>query len=70
MLAVDVDSFAGYKGEEAPRRFSLGGRTVEVAGVLDQWQEPDHVYFKVMGDDSGTYVLRYDLTAKRWELKG
>ena len=70
ILSIDVDSYAGYKGEEAPRRFTLGSRTVEVAGVIDQWQEPGHSYFKVMGDDGSTYVLRYDVTANRWELKG
>ena len=65
---IEVAAYAGYKGEEAPRRFTLGGGTVEVAGVLDQWREPDHVYFKVLGHDGGTYVLRYDMKAQRWEL--
>ncbi len=30
---------------------------------------PDHRYFTVRGDDGAVYLLRYDDTADRWELK-
>jgi hypothetical protein len=67
-LEVRVDCYAGYRGEETPRRFFLGERQVEVLQVLDRWLGPDHRYFKVKGDDGGRYVLRHDTTLDTWEL--
>ena len=58
-LTVRVDCYAGYKGEETPRRFCLGERVVEIVELLDRWLAPDHAYFKVRGDDGGS---------GRWEL--
>jgi hypothetical protein len=65
---VTVDCYAGHRGEETPRRFTLGQRTIDVAEVLDRWLAPEHRYFKVLGDDGGSYVLRHDVAAERWEL--
>ena len=67
-MTVRVDCYAGYKGEETPRRFYLGERVVEIVEVLDRWLAPDHAYFKVRGDDGGTYNLRHDVGSRRWEL--
>ena len=60
LLAVRVDCYAGHRGEETPRRFCLGDRWIEVVELVDQWLAPDHRYFKVTGDDRGTYILRHD----------
>lgn len=65
---VDVDCYAGHRGEQTPRRFRLGERTVEVAEVLDAWLAPDHRYFKIRGDDGDIYILRHDVEEERWEL--
>jgi hypothetical protein len=65
---VRVDCYAGYRGEETPRRFRLGAREVAVAEVLDRWLAPDHRYFKVRGDDGARYILRHDVASGRWEL--
>jgi hypothetical protein len=46
-LEIRVECYAGHRGEETPRRFTLDGRTVEVVDVLDTWPAPDHRYFKV-----------------------
>ena len=59
-LSLQVECYAGYRGEETPRRFSIGTRSIEVLDVIDQWLEPDHRYFKVRGDDDGIYILRHD----------
>jgi hypothetical protein len=67
-LTIRVECYAGYRGEETPRRFHLGPRTVEVVAVLDRWLAPDHRYFKVEGDDGGRYILRHDVPSDRWEL--
>ena len=68
MTDVRVECYAGYKGEETPRRFFLGKREIEVAEVVDRWLDPDHRYFKVLGDDGGLYILRHDVSKARWEL--
>ncbi len=67
-LEVRVDCYAGYRGEQTPRRFSFDGRIVEVVEVLDAWLAPDHRYFKVKGDDGAFYILRNDVITARWEL--
>lgn len=65
---IRVQCYAGYRGEEAPVRFYLGERLVEVKEVLDRWLDPSHRYFKVKGDDGGIYILRHDTQAAVWEL--
>lgn len=67
-LSVRVECYAGHRGEQEPRRFWLGERTVAVEEILDRWLAPAHRYFKVRGDDGGRYILRHDTAADRWEL--
>ncbi|HEX9628081.1 MAG TPA: hypothetical protein VGA00_14165 [Acidiferrobacterales bacterium] len=67
-LAVRVECYAGYRGEQEPRRFWLGERAVAVEEILDRWLAPDHRYFKVRGDDGGRYILRHDIAADSWVL--
>jgi hypothetical protein len=68
ILAVRVECYAGYRGEETPRRFCFNGRKVEVREVVDLWLGPGHRYFKVRGEDDEIYVLRHDAVADRWEI--
>lgn len=68
VFGIRVECYAGYRGEETPQRFYFGERKVEVVEVLDRWLGPDHRYFKVKGDDRGTYIIRYDVPSDRWEL--
>lgn len=63
-----VECHAGHRGEEAPRRFLLGERVIEVMEIIDRWLDPAHRYFKVRGDDGGIYILRYDVPKDAWEL--
>ncbi len=67
-ISVRVECYAGYRGEETPRRFSLGERVVEVIKVVDRWITPDHRYFKVRGKDGRVYFLRQDALSGRWEM--
>jgi hypothetical protein len=67
-LAVTVECYEGYRGEETPRRFALDGRVIEVAEVMDSWLAPEHRYFKVKGDNGAVYILRHDVPGDRWEL--
>jgi len=67
-MNIKVECYAGYRGEETPRRFWMGKRKVGVTKVLDRWLSPDHRYFKILGDDNSVYILRHDSVKWRWEL--
>ncbi len=67
-MTIEVECYKGYRGEQIPRRITMGQRTIGVVEVLDQWLSPDHRYFKVVGDDCGLYIIRHDEREHRWEL--
>jgi hypothetical protein len=65
---VQVECYAGYRGEETPRRFHLDQQCIEIAEVLDRWLAPDHRYFKVLSEEGHEYILRHDAETHHWEL--
>ena len=67
-VELRVSCYAGYRGEEAPQRFFLGERRIDVVDVLDRWTAPDRRYFKCRGSDGDLYILRHDVVHERWEL--
>ena len=68
VMAIRVESYAGQRAEESPRRFHLGEREIAVVEIIDRWLDPEHSYFKVRGDDAGIYILRYDRSLDAWEM--
>ena len=66
-MGIRVDCYAGYRGEQEPRRIHFGARAVPVAEIVDRWLAPDHRYFKITGEDGATYILRHE-TGGGWEL--
>lgn len=67
-MRIQVECYAGYRGEQEPRAFSLGERRLQVVSLLDRWLAPAHRYFKVAASDGNTYILRHDETREEWEL--
>lgn len=67
-MTIRVECLAEYGQEQAPVRFYLRDRRVEVDEVIDRWFAPGHRYFKVRADDGGIYMLRHDSGSKSWEL--
>ena len=65
---VHVECYAGYRGEEEPRRFESKDCRLEVEEVIDRWLDPTHRYFKVRASDDVVYVLRHDVDSGDWEL--
>lgn len=65
---LKVTCYAGYRGDEEPRRFWLGRRRIDVVEVIDRWTAPDHRYFKCRGSDGDLYILRQDVARDHWEL--
>jgi hypothetical protein len=67
-MKIDVECYAGYRGEEEPRAFTLGERRIEVLSIEDRWLGPDYRYFRVAASDGNIYILRYDERRDAWEL--
>ena len=67
-MQIRVDCYAGYRGEETPRFIRLADNKIEAIQVLDRWLAPDHRYFKLLGDDEATYIIRHDSVSGQWEL--
>ena len=67
-MKIRVDCYAGYRGEETPRRLTMGARHIDVVAVKDRWLAPDHRYFKIIGDDGGLYIIRHDPHQDVWQL--
>ncbi|MEJ2587016.1 MAG: hypothetical protein P8165_05435 [Deltaproteobacteria bacterium] len=64
-----VECYAGYRGEETPRRFWYAGMPISIEETEKQWIEPDCRYFRVRGDDSRIYILRQDTRTYQWEVR-
>lgn len=67
-MQIRVDCYAGYRGEETPRRLILGSCRIGIVAVEDRWLAPEHRYFKLIGDDGGLYIIRHDTSRDVWEL--
>ena len=67
-MKIEVRCYAGYRGNERPERFTMGGTVIEVAEILDRWYDPTHSWFKIRGSDGCTYILKYDESIDEWEL--
>ena len=68
LLSVNVECYAGHRGEQTPRTLILGDRRIAVAEVLDAWLAPEHRYFKLKAADGDTYLVRHDERSGIWEL--
>ena len=67
-MQIEVTCYSGYRGEETPRQIRLGNRKIQVKEIQDRWLSPTHRYFKLLGDDNATYILRHDSESWEWDL--
>jgi hypothetical protein len=67
-FAIKVDCQPGQGGEPTPHTLHFGLATVAVKDLLDSWPGRDHHYFKLLGEDGATYIVRHDLPSGLWEL--
>ncbi|HEU5072084.1 MAG TPA: DUF6504 family protein [Verrucomicrobiae bacterium] len=75
LLPTEVECYAGHQADEIPRRFQWGGQWLDVAEVLDRWQQLENLpewpranYFKVRAADGHDYLLKHDREADAWFL--
>jgi hypothetical protein len=59
---IQVESYAGYKGDQQPLYFVLAQERFRVDKILDQWYGPDETYFRVRASDGNFYILRRDFS--------
>ena len=53
--------------DEKPQSIRFDSREVQVAQIVDQWLDPDHRYFKFIGENGATYIIRQDMNSMEWE---
>jgi len=68
IFQIRVVCYAGYRGEETPRRFYLGERLIVVAEVVDHWPDVKYCYFKVRCPAGDLYILRHDIETDNWAM--
>lgn len=67
-MKLTVESLPNPNQEQEPVAFLLGQRRVAIIEIVDRWLAPQYSYFKVLGDDGATYILRHDLPSADWTL--
>jgi len=69
-MKLDVECYSGRKADERPIRFRLEGRQYAVKAVLDQWYDPESIFYKVRVDDGNLYILRQQTSTPdgTWDL--
>ena len=68
MGEIKVECYAGYKADQRPLRFTLGGNVFTVENVEDQWYSPSAMYFRVRANGGNLYILRHDENEDSWTL--
>jgi hypothetical protein len=68
-MGLQVQCYAGRNADERPVRFQLKDRDFIVEEVLDQWNGPDDLFFKVRADDGNLYIRRHSLPSDKWGLE-
>jgi len=67
-MLIQVECYAGYRGEETPRHIQMATYKIEIRKIVDRWLSPDHRYFKIVSRDDATYIIRHDTENWQWEL--
>jgi hypothetical protein len=65
---IVMDCQPDHGGEPVPHALHFGLASVAVKTLMDSWAGRDHRYFKLLGEDGATYIVRHDLPSGLWEL--
>jgi hypothetical protein len=70
-MTFRVQCYSGRHADERPIRFWIGDNSYFVEEILDQWYDPDAMFFKVRADDGNQYILRHNAspTVDVWSLE-
>jgi len=67
-MKITVTCYSGHRADESPRSIQFDALTIQVKEIVDRWLSTDHRYFKILGDDHATYIIRQDTVSDEWEL--
>jgi hypothetical protein len=67
-VKIKVECFSDAKSQETPAKFLLGTREIQVEAVVDRWYGEQACYFRVLGNDENSYILKGPLEDGSWEL--
>lgn len=67
-MSVLVETYSGQRLHERPVRFRREGTWHTVVQVLDRWQEPGVLGFRVVADDGQKYMLEYSTEQDAWKI--
>ncbi len=72
---IQVECYSGYKAHETPRAFIRKGKRYQIVEIRDRWYEGGISrksirldYYKVLAEDGGEYILRYNGLFDKWAL--
>jgi hypothetical protein len=72
---IHVECYSGYRANETPRAFIWKGKRYQVMEIRDRWYEGGISrrsarleYFKVVTEDGGEYILRYNGIFDKWSI--
>jgi hypothetical protein len=65
-----VECYAGYRGDEAPRRIEIDGRVIEVVDTIRRWQKPAARDLRVRSNEGRVHALRHDEHDDQWTVLG
>jgi hypothetical protein len=70
LMKLSVECYSGRKADERPVRFWLEGRKYQVEAVLDQWYDPEYIFYKMRADDGNLYIFRQHLSPPEgtWDM--
>jgi hypothetical protein len=66
---ITVNAYSGYKANERPMDFTMGGMKVRISEIMEHWIEPDRDCFKVKGDNGKKYFLFRFQKEDLWQIK-
>lgn len=66
---IRVWTYSGYRGDEKPVKFELGGVLHEIKDILDRWYGQEADFFKVKTEKDRIYILRYDRFDGIWDVE-
>ena len=69
-MKLIVECYSGRKADERPVRFWVDWKLYLVESLLDQWYDPEHIFYKLRADDGNLYILRQQTSTPnaQWDL--
>jgi hypothetical protein len=67
-MASKVVAYSGYKANERPIFFFLDNKKIRILEILKQWKDPECDCFRLVGEDSNHYELKWKRSKDQWTV--